>query len=546
MSRPEMGHLEDEQLLRYADGESPAAAAVEIRRHLEACWQCREQLAALQNTIGERVRYRKRILQRHLPEPPAPWSDIYRGFAEIDATLQPGSFGERVARVLWIPVRALKIAAPVAVALAVACLLFYRFRQAPSVQAAELLRKAVAAGDAHPGKSRLLQLRTKNLRLIRAAGPDATATGEIRALFQEAGYDWDNPLSAKAYQTWRDRLADKSDQVTEESGAYRIRTSTASGHLMVATLKIRAQDLTPIEERFEFRNREWVEISEAPENSSAPNLIASSAPTIIHHGDAGVRSPSSPATIGDELHVLSALHQAGADLGDPIEVSRSGGEILVAGIGIAPLRQQEIQNALRSQKRVVVHFSEPASAQIEPQKEPATEPAGGADFNRLQARLAEQIGGRVIFSQLASQILDMSEPMMARAYALRRLAARIPITAEAELSAPDRQLLSSLLREHTAALLRQTAELDRLLTPVLEGPAPAPDGRNFLERWQPAAEELFQSVRQVDKLLAVMFGAATGESSGEQLPFQLRSSLAQLRTRLATCDRVSTSTPERR
>jgi hypothetical protein len=540
-----MGHLEDEQLLRYADGETPAAAAAEILRHLEACWQCREQLVSLQNTIGECVRYRKNILRRHLPEPPAPWPDIYRGFSEIDAALQPTRFRERVARVLWTPLRALKIVATVAVALAVVCLLFYRFRQAPSVQAAELLRKAVAAGDAHPGKSRLLRIRTKDLHLVRAAGTDAPATGSIRALFQEAGYDWDNPLSAKSYQTWRDRLADRSDQVTEEPGAYRIRTSTASGQLMVATLKIRAQDLTPIEERFEFRNREWVEISEAPENSTGPNLIASHEPTVAHHGNAPVLSPSTPATIGDELHVLSALHEAGADLGDPIEISRSGGEILVAGIGIAPLRQQEIQNALRSQKRVVVHFSEPASVKIEPEKEPSDDPAGAADFNRLQARMADQIGGRVIFSQLAAQILDLSEPMMARAFALRRLAARIPITAEAELSAPDRQLLGRLLREHIAALLRQTAELDRLLTPILEGAA-APDSRGFPQRWQPAAEELFQSVRQVDKLLAVMFGAAAGESSGEQLPFQLRSSVAQLRARLVAYDRVSTSTLERR
>jgi Predicted transmembrane transcriptional regulator (anti-sigma factor) len=108
MSRPPLGHLEDEQLLRYADGESPARAASEIRSHLEACWQCREHLEELQSTVGECVRYRKNILQRHLPDPPAPWPDIYRGFAEIDAALDPGSLRERVARVfsfkVWGPV----------------------------------------------------------------------------------------------------------------------------------------------------------------------------------------------------------------------------------------------------------------------------------------------------------------------------------------------------------------------------------------------------------------------------------------------------------
>ena len=41
---------------------------------------------------------------------------------------------------------------------------------------------------------------------------------------------------------------------------------------------------------------------------------------------------------------------------------------------------------------------------------------------QLQSRVAEQIGGRVYFAQLAAQVLDLSEPMMSRAYALKRLA----------------------------------------------------------------------------------------------------------------------------
>src|SRR5580704_13276904 len=117
MSKPRMVHLEDEQLLRYADGESPARDLVAIRSHLEACWQCREQLEELQNTVGECVRYRKNVLQRHLPPPPAPWADIYRGFGKIDAELDPGGWWERIARVLRAPAFNAKAWASVAVAL---------------------------------------------------------------------------------------------------------------------------------------------------------------------------------------------------------------------------------------------------------------------------------------------------------------------------------------------------------------------------------------------------------------------------------------------
>jgi hypothetical protein len=524
MSKPPMVHLEDEQLLRYADGEATARDAAAVRSHLEACWQCREQLEQLQNTVGECVRYRKNILQRHLPPPPAPWTDIYRGFGEIDEALAQVSFRERIARVLRAPAYSARRWAAVAVTIMAVCVLYYRFRQAPPVQAAELLRKAIAAADAHPGKPRRIQIRTKD----RILTPDALSS--LQVLFRQAHYDWDDPLSAKSYQAWRDALIDKRDAVTEERDAYRIRTDTGSGELMAATLKIRMQDLRPVEERFEFRNREWIEITELATEAQPPVLIArADGSTADNHTK--MSTPPASATIGDELHVLASLHRVGADLGDPIEISRAGGDILVAGVGITPQRQQEIHDALGAQKHVVVRFSEPAPARLEPEKE------GTPDIQQFQSQIAEQIGGRVDFLQLAAQVLDLSEPMMARAYALRRLAERIPAEVEAELSAQDRQLLKSLQQEHIDALRRQTAEIDRLLRPALEavtGVARAsPDSIT-----SSSAEELFQSARRVEKLLAVMFGAAPPESPGDQVPSQLLSSLAQLRARVDAYDRL--------
>jgi hypothetical protein len=287
-----------------------------------------------------------------------------------------------------------------------------------------------------------------------------------------------------------------------------------------------------VEERFEFRNRDWVEITELAGEAEPPVLIAGAEGNKAdHHTKMSPSSPPASATIGDELHVLASLHRVGADLVDPIEVSRAGGDVLVAGVGIAPQRQQEIHDVLSAQKHVVVRFSEPAPARLEPQKE------AHPDIQQLQAQMAEQIGGRVDFSQLAAQVLDMSEPMMARAYALRHLAERIPIEAEAELSAQDRQLLKNLQQEHIEALRRQTAEIHRLLRPALESVSAAP----YFSPGSIAhssAEELFQSARRVEKLLAVMFGAAPPESPSDQVPSQLLSSLAQLRARVDAYNRL--------
>ena len=79
--------------------------------------------------------------------------------------------------------------------------------------------------------------------------------------------------------------------------------------------------------------------------------------------------------------VLAALNEVGADLGDPIEVSRAGGEILVTGVGIAPRRQQEIAAAIGPQAHVVVRFSEPPPAAVQPERE--GQPAATADIQQL-------------------------------------------------------------------------------------------------------------------------------------------------------------------
>jgi hypothetical protein len=159
--------------------------------------------------------------------------------------------------------------------------------------------------------------------------------------------------------------------------------------------------------------------------------------------------------------------------------------------------------------------------------------------------MAEQIGGRGNFVRLSSQVLDLTEPMMSRAYALRRLAEQFPREAESELAAQDRRLLGSLVSEHTSALQRQTAELDRLLRPALGSAKISPEGGALTPSWQPATEELFQSARRLDKIVAVIFGAAAGDSSIQPSPTQLMSSLAQLRRSLDSYDRISRQTLER-
>ena len=508
-------HPDGEQLLRYCDGELTSRQARKIKSHLESCWSCRTDVEEVQKVVGECVRYRKDVLGAHLPPPPAPWKDLTAGFDAIDREIgRP-----RITAKTWMPIAA---------AIAVAWIAWYQLRDVPSVKAAELLRKAVAAADAAPAvKPARIRIRTNRQTVIRVAGVKSAETGPLE------------PLSARSFQQWRDELAEKRDEITTAAGNYQIRTTTSSGELAEATLQLRMSDLRPVQERLQFRNSDWAEIEEIGEEAAPqPELVASAAP--VPRGATApsnlslneFRQPAPAATVGDELNVLVALHQVGADLGDPIEVKRASGRILVAGVGIDPQRRQEIARALGSLPNVDVRFSEGDAAPAQAEKPVRPENPASAAATAWQARIEKQAGGRGHYEQLAAGVLDASETMMSRAYALRRIAERFPREAEPEMTAADRQVLHDLYRDHASALARQAAEIERLLMPVLaplggKASAAAPGSASS---WQAGTEELFTIARRTETLLAVMLGVAPGEPGGGNLPTQVLSSLAQLRS----------------
>jgi len=434
------------------------------------------------------------------------------------------------------------------------CGLFYRYRITPSVQASELLHKAMIASDTRPVKPHLLRIRTRSSSVTRRTGPDQAlpanagdreTLNSLKTLFHNANYNWDDPLSARAYSAWRDQLSAKHDQVTEERDSYRIRTEAESGDLLEASLQLSTQDLQPKEGRFAFRNSDWVEITAMPEESEPVASVIPAAPearATLPKLSTGIAASLPAPTAGDELGVLVALHELGADLGDPVEVSRNDREIVVSGVGIAPERRQAIQQALGSLANVAVRFTESAPAGGPPQPV-APETAAGSDIPQVQSRIAEQMGGRAHFDELAAQVLDRSEPLMARAYALRRLQEKFPATLEAQLSPEDLATLRRLQREHTAALRQQTRELEQTLKPALKS---TPSGQAFglSGALQPATEELFQSARRVEKLLAVVFGAAAPDDAMHttQLPAQLMSAVSELRANVEAYEHLLAKT----
>jgi hypothetical protein len=557
MSSLQIHHPEDGLLLRYIDGELPSRKVRQVAHHLEACWQCRSEVEQMQGTVADCVRYRKNVLETHLPPPPNPWPDLYREFARVDAALSEEPWMARLKR-SWGSPLVLRWGVAVAAVLVVGVVAFQQLREAPTVQAAVLLQRAVSAAGARPGVPRRILVQTGTQRMTRVIGSRRPALATeplavtLQAKFQAAHYDWDDPLSPKAYQRWFDGLSTRQDEVTTVADpqwpaerCYQIRTVTSEGSLAAASLMLRATDLRPVESKLEFRDREWVEFTEITEttNPGDGRPVATNVEPPIGRAEPSRLArtpPGSTASISGELQVLAALHEIGADLGDPLEVTLSSGRVVVNGVGIPPERQKQIHDALDAIPHVEIQFSEPAAAPLPAEAAVPGTALGGSKPAGIQARVEQQVGGRAEFERFSAQVLDRNELMMSHAYALRALAQRFPADKEAGLTPEDRQILRDMARENAAALSKEASALERALNPILAamGGSAAARPPATHSAWEPAAEELFRASHRVEVLVSVMLGAARGDGATDQLPSQLLLAIRELRADLEQCQQL--------
>ncbi|MCC7236111.1 MAG: zf-HC2 domain-containing protein [Bryobacterales bacterium] len=518
-------HPGADQLLLYRDGELSAADAARVRTHLEACWECRAEADRFEQTIAECIEFRRTVLREHLPPPPAPWAGLHDRMDRIDATLAPPPPWRRA--LAWLK----ETANPrVAIPLGAAATLLFAFvmlRETPSVQAAALLRRAAEAErDAAPAaRPKRLRIRTSSASFTRVL--PASEPGPLALLFTNARYDGRDPLSARSFAAWRDTLERKDDEVADRADGFLILTRAYAGTLREASLRLRHADLRPVQGTFRFASEEWVEVTElepadeqtASQPSPSPLPRPSGAPLPLP-GASAVPEPeplaaAPSATDADELRVWALLHSLQADLGEPVEVSRSGGKVLVSGIGVAPQRRQEIADGLRGLPHVEVRFVEPAG-------EPAPVPGAARDTiqagtSPVAAGLERYAGNRALLEQLAADSLDQADSVMARAHALRRLEARFHGSSDAVPAA----MLAAIERDHLSALLAQARELERTLRPALASLG----GRSAA-----AARDrgLFAASAELERSVSMLFGSAPLAGDARELPSRVLSSLAEV------------------
>ena len=226
----------------------------------------------------------------------------------------------------------------------------------------------------------------------------------------------------------------------------------------------------------------------------------------------------------DELRVIAALDRIGADLGDPVAVTRASNRIVVTCIGLDARRTEELRDALKGLPQVSIEASPKASVSTGGSPVEVTGVTQGA----VPAAFAGQFSSPAAYEKFVDGLLKNTDSIMARAHALRLLATRFPPEVESAMSADGKATLTTIRLQHEMVLARELATLDRSTQPYLGPMEIAPGSGAGGERWQARSLRVFTESEQVDRLAGSIF-AGSDKGGVQSTPAALAAALAKLK-----------------
>jgi hypothetical protein len=400
----------------------------------------------------------------------------------------------------------------------------------PSAQ--EVLTRAVAAPEHETGS---LLLTTGKERLFRPAllesGNSEARFQHVRALFVQANYSWENPLSARAFADWRRRLPAKEDAVTSIRGQggrkfYRVQTRTTASTLRSASLMLQADTYRATKADFEFHGEDPMELSEQTE---PPKNGLQEVRTIPPATPKAVETPATPE---DELRVFAALDAMGAEAEEPIDVKLDAehNTVLVTGMGIPAARRKEIETAMAGLQHTVVRFS--AGQRLSNDADSVSPPSGDAVDESLTFRqnLQDRYGGARQLQAATDKALDASNGLFARTHLLLLLAREFPPGVESGLNASSAASLLGLRQRHVGAMEYALRQLKEELSPLLTEAAASGEAVARSAQWQSGAEDLFAATRNLDRLVSRLLAGRYTEQEGNSMLKQLPGDLSKVET----------------
>ena len=347
---------------------------------------------------------------------------------------------------------------------------------------------------------------------------------DLGAVYLANRWDQQQPLSARAYQKWRESVHLQSERVTDahsKDGEKVLRIETlaagpyAPNSIISAEMIVRAEDWHPVQEHLYVQGENETHGFELVETSfevlalnalsrsifsepAAPIPQAILPPTLIL---ARSSLPSSGELTAAEIEAHYALHRLQACLGEPIEVVRGAEKIEVHGYSETAQRKEELIAALQKIPLVTLNLqttaqafaaasSSPSSQDRENQTVPSVQHNAVVEVQSsklpvqdlVEQYFAEGRGGTVPgqgrdgkqaasphqqISELSHEVVSASESALDEAWALRHLAELGPSLQRSKVHISALWLLEQMIRDHLDAVRTKLDQTRALVEPVL-------------------------------------------------------------------------------
>jgi hypothetical protein len=529
------GHLSDRQLADLFGRELSLLDSLAMRRHLARCAECRLRKQRLEGPRAERM---LDIYRESIESPDRVLSEWPRTAFVMQLELlqwrdlSPHKWSSS-AQVPWftrlssvLPVVLTGVFAGLVAGVSIFS--FLSWERGSNITANALLVRAekwdLPSSAARPGVAhQTVQIKSSNQTFKRTVywdlqgkrRPKQTALSaseeRVRAVLGPAGIDWNQPISASAYQDWHDRQRVRTDRITR-SGAHLLTLTTAlpDGIVSEESLTVRDTDFHPVQRRVDFRDHQMVEIAELdfkvlpwnavdarvfePEEGIAGSATDSSAGIVPSWRP--LEAPTPEQLDETELSARLILNQRQADSGEQIEIHRLPEGVEVNGLVETDERKRELTAELTTVPRLKVSIqsaahlsrtqspdSETKSLHVEtavladqPSPLEAYLRAHGQDLHNINAFAEKIFNSALAISQESRAIADLKTRFVPDK--------RMPVLTAATLADlldSHRERLHNALREERALLsdVKASGSLGRGQPTAAAGSLPEEASRNL-------------------------------------------------------------------
>ncbi len=416
----ELTHPSDDQLASFWAGTLSRVAVDALVAHVDTCAACAARLDEFEPALAQ-----YRLVHGQIPETGG--EGLWKKMEEIEARR---AHRERRWALMWRPVW---VACAAAAAAAIAMLVLPH-GGGMELRAETLLIQSIKVAP-RPAPGRHIRVKTRRASFERPATATATEDTRLRTRFEEANYNWNDPLSAQSYLDWHRSRRNKTTTLASSiDGAGQaqqtIETKTDDGTLRDASLTLDAK-LIPVSAWFQFSDNERVEIITEPDPAvaSVPTLpLPQSGPAV----PVPLAKPEEPrAPIAERaIEVFLAIDALQADAGEPIDVTTSpGDDIVVTTYGLAPELEAKLRAGLEPIRGVTLRLG---AAQAHPEPRRSGEP---------------------------QQLMRASQDVSFEAHLLDGLAERFDSSTETGLLEASKSKLWELRMKHAALLDGDLAKL---------------------------------------------------------------------------------------